>query len=249
MKYALQAKKPREYTPLRQSLFFNSIFTSYPAYFVHSKLHSLIYKTTFFLQTGGKPKKVYCDMDDGPGGWTVIQRRQPSCLPADLFYKNWSEYKEGFGDLRSEFWLGLDAIHSLTDWWQHNCLHSEGLFSGRRGQHVRTLWILPKSQGTGRRCTHPILPTRIKSSAPQTETMILCMLPFKFLWILPENILLHHAGMTATVRASTRAAGGSGNAPAWTPTDRTCTARTRWRGWGSSTGTFAGHTTRSSSLR
>ena len=54
-------------------------------------------------------------MDDGPGGWTVIQRRQPSCLPADLFYKNWFEYKEGFGDLRSEFWLGLDAFHSLTE--------------------------------------------------------------------------------------------------------------------------------------
>ncbi|KFD57258.1 hypothetical protein M513_01769 [Trichuris suis] len=54
---------------------------------------------------------VRCDMEDNGGGWTVIQQRINN---ATSFYKNWTDYKEGFGNLSTNFWLGNEVIHLLT---------------------------------------------------------------------------------------------------------------------------------------
>ncbi|XP_034473047.1 angiopoietin-related protein 7-like [Drosophila innubila] len=58
-----------------------------------------------------QPFKVVCDAFTRGGGWSVILKRMDGSVN---FYRNWTEYKNGFGDLDGEFFLGLDKIHALT---------------------------------------------------------------------------------------------------------------------------------------
>ncbi|KAJ3664113.1 hypothetical protein Zmor_008306 [Zophobas morio] len=57
------------------------------------------------------PFKVYCNMRTQGGGWTVIMNRYDG---SQDFYLDWNSYKNGFGKLEGEFWLGLEKMHLLT---------------------------------------------------------------------------------------------------------------------------------------
>lgn len=57
--------------------------------------------------------EVLCDMDSNGGGWTVFFNRQPQEEPLD-FNEYWENFKNGFGDINTEFWLGNDLLHVLT---------------------------------------------------------------------------------------------------------------------------------------
>ena len=52
-----------------------------------------------------------CDMAADGGGWLVIQKRINGSVD---FYRDWNDYVLGFGDLKGEFWYGLENIHCLT---------------------------------------------------------------------------------------------------------------------------------------
>ena len=42
--------------------------------------------------------------------WIIFQRRIDGKVN---FTRNWKEYKEGFGDVSTSYWLGLDLVHYL----------------------------------------------------------------------------------------------------------------------------------------
>ncbi|XP_037565916.1 techylectin-5A [Dermacentor silvarum] len=71
--------------------------------------------TVFHESAGRSGQDVYCDMKTDGGGWTVIQKRGQYGNNAFYFYRNWTQYTNGFGDPAKEYWIGNEALHTLTD--------------------------------------------------------------------------------------------------------------------------------------
>ncbi|GFO37312.1 ficolin-1 [Plakobranchus ocellatus] len=59
----------------------------------------------------GQRVSYLCDMLTDGGGWIVIQRRFSGKVD---FQRDWETFKQGFGTLDEEFWLGNERIHAFT---------------------------------------------------------------------------------------------------------------------------------------
>ncbi|XP_071837755.1 uncharacterized protein [Apostichopus japonicus] len=53
-----------------------------------------------------EPFQVYCK-----DGWMLFQKRVDGSVS---FYETWNNYKDGFGDLNSSFWLGNEKLHVIS---------------------------------------------------------------------------------------------------------------------------------------
>lgn len=66
------------------------------------------------LQLGAESEPFYVPCQDD--GWTVIMNRSSNALS---FERGWLDYKEGFGNLAGDFFIGLDKLHAMTSYQLH----------------------------------------------------------------------------------------------------------------------------------
>ncbi|XP_017078942.1 angiopoietin-related protein 7-like [Drosophila eugracilis] len=106
-----------------------SVFSLCLAYLVSAEVNENVGVQTFKKYSSSckelKPKKsgvqkiklgsdvieVYCDVTIAGKGWLVIQRR----VSVDTnFFRNWTSYEEGFGDLKGNFFIGLRNLNKIA---------------------------------------------------------------------------------------------------------------------------------------
>ncbi|XDV16979.1 hypothetical protein PO909_016457 [Leuciscus waleckii] len=99
---------------------------------------------------GDVPVWVYCHMvsdgkDEDNGGWTVFQRRMDGSIN---FYRPWNQYKRGFGNVESEYWLGLENMYQLTRNRKYMLRVDLEDFEGRKGFALYSSFSVgPESDG------------------------------------------------------------------------------------------------------
>ncbi|KAH8284543.1 hypothetical protein KR018_004020 [Drosophila ironensis] len=63
------------------------------------------------IKIGDEKMKVYCDVNIAGKGWLVVQRR---VSVEENFYRNWTSYEQGFGNIEKNYFIGLDKLNKLT---------------------------------------------------------------------------------------------------------------------------------------
>ncbi|XP_053677718.1 ficolin-1-like [Anopheles nili] len=58
-----------------------------------------------------EPFEVLCEQSSWSGGWLVFQQRIDG---KEDFNRGWDEYRNGFGSLDHDFWMGLERLHQIT---------------------------------------------------------------------------------------------------------------------------------------
>uniref|UniRef100_A0A182JAR6 Fibrinogen C-terminal domain-containing protein n=1 Tax=Anopheles atroparvus TaxID=41427 RepID=A0A182JAR6_ANOAO len=77
-----------------------------------------------------RPFEVFCEQTSLGGGWTVIQQRFNGL---ENFYRNWTDYRDGFGNLGGEFWIGLERLNEMTSRRPHELMVEMKDFQGNYG--------------------------------------------------------------------------------------------------------------------
>ncbi|XP_046811973.1 angiopoietin-related protein 2-like [Lucilia cuprina] len=72
-----------------------------------------IYQITDFRYSN-QTFTVYCDYDNYDGEWIYILTRFNG---KENFYRNWDDYVKGFGNVADEYWLGLERLYALTNYY------------------------------------------------------------------------------------------------------------------------------------
>ncbi|XP_065365044.1 microfibril-associated glycoprotein 4-like [Calliphora vicina] len=57
---------------------------------------------------------VYCDYDNYEGDWLYILRREDG---NENFNRSWTDYVKGFGNPAREYWIGLENLYALTNYY------------------------------------------------------------------------------------------------------------------------------------
>ncbi|KRF98416.1 uncharacterized protein Dwil_GK27846 [Drosophila willistoni] len=70
------------------------------------------YENIFSMALPGlRPFEILCDYEITGTGYIVIASRSNVELN---FFRNWTEYKRGFGNYSGDFFIGLDKLHAIT---------------------------------------------------------------------------------------------------------------------------------------
>ncbi|XP_061187507.1 ficolin-2-like [Saccostrea echinata] len=66
-------------------------------------------------------------METDGGGWTIFQRRTDGSVN---FTRNWTEYRNGFGNISSEFWIGNVNLFKILRYGRYEMRMDMGDFEG-----------------------------------------------------------------------------------------------------------------------